>query len=118
MPLAIRVPNFCTTSTGPGKNTGGKRPERATAAQSTTTGTNGTQRRERRVARRSSARHGAPGALPRRWTPIATGAAHAALRTMPQRSIVARSSGASSRRSISSQSTPMTIMPSTITSVR
>ena len=42
MPLAISVPNFCTTSTGPGKNTGGKRPDCATAAHSATTGTNGT----------------------------------------------------------------------------
>jgi hypothetical protein len=42
---------------------------------------------------------------------------HARL-TMPQRSMVERSSGTSSRRSISSHSTPITIMPSTITSVR
>ena len=41
MPLAISVPNFWTTSTGPGKNTGGKSPDSATAAQSATTGTNG-----------------------------------------------------------------------------
>ena len=38
--------------------------------------------------------------------------------TMPQRSMVARSIGASTRRSSSSHSTPITIMPSTITSVR
>ena len=41
MPLAINVPNFWITSTGPGKNTGGKMPERAITAQSATTGTNG-----------------------------------------------------------------------------
>ena len=42
MPLAISVPNFWTTSTGPGKNTRGNSPDCATAAHSATTGTNGT----------------------------------------------------------------------------
>ncbi len=116
MPLAIRVPNFSITTSGPGKNTGGNRPDCATAAHSATTGTNGTS--DASAGLRADQRTQAPqSALPRRDRRRAHGAAHAAL-TMPQRSIVARSSGASSRRSISSQSTPMMIMPSTITSVR
>src|SRR4051812_8079621 len=102
MPLAISVPNFWITSTGPGKNTGGKSPDFAIVAHATITGTNGNTvashglRLDQRTYTPSRRCHGE--------TPSGAGAAAVAVLMQPSPSPSARSSPARAARAAGGRS--------------